>query len=62
MADNVKKPRTFGQWLVLVAVALGGAAAILWRFVWPVTGIEADLIFIAVMVAGVIAARLARWF
>jgi hypothetical protein len=62
MDDKPTAQRSLGQWLVGIIAAIGIVSALIWRVVWPVTGMTADLIFIGVMIAGGIAAKLARWF
>jgi len=62
MEKSSTRPKTFAQWLVLVVALIGGLAALVWRLIWPVTGITADLILIGVMLIGIGAAKLAKLF
>jgi hypothetical protein len=58
--ENDKQPmRKYSvfQRIVAVVLLLVCIAAAIWRFVWPFTGVTADLIFIGVLVAGFVAAK-----
>jgi hypothetical protein len=52
-----------GKWTRRVVGGLAAAsivAAIMWRFMWPVTGIYADVLLIGVIVVGLAAAKVFR--
>jgi hypothetical protein len=59
LTESPKKRRTPAQWILGVFAVVGVCAAIVWRLMWPVTGVAADLILIVVMVLGAVALRIA---
>ena len=57
--DPAKRASTFAERGLDFADAAIVFAGVVWRLVWPWTGKQTDLIFIAIMVVGIIAARIA---
>lgn len=61
MTENLTSRRRTGR-LIAWGGVLCGAGGLVWRFVWPWTGIQADLAFIAMMVVSLSAILLLRFF
>jgi len=59
MSQLHRCPKTLTQRAIAVVAVIGCIAGVVWRLVWPWTGKQTDLIFIAIMVVGIIAARIA---
>jgi general stress protein CsbA len=60
MSDEPKSPITGGQWVAAVLMMLGLLAAIVWRYFWPYPPIYIAVVFVVLLAAGLIAAKLSR--